>query len=129
MIPQTAIRRNGSNATRAIGPVAALALLPLLMLAPLTNIRAQEASHASGELRGHPSSDVRINGNLAINQVVEGFSDGWNSHDAAAMCRRSPMMSNGSTGAAKPSTAARKSRTSTPCCSPIFTKTPTAPTR
>lgn len=86
MIPQTAIRRNGSNATRAIGPVAALALLPLLMLAPLTNIRAQEASHASGELRGHPSSDVRINGNLAINQVVEGFSDGWNRHDAAAMC-------------------------------------------
>ena len=82
MIPQTAIRRNVLNA-RATGALAALTLmLTLLLLASPASVRAQEASHATS----HPASDLRINGNLAINQVVAGFSDGWNHHDAAAMC-------------------------------------------
>jgi uncharacterized protein (TIGR02246 family) len=81
MIPKTTLRRNALNATRAAGALAALALA-LIVPALRTSARAQDASHATS----HPSSELRINGNLSINQIVTGFSDGWNHHDAAAMC-------------------------------------------
>jgi len=59
---------------RASGMLAALAAL----LTPLTMLQAQVTGHAGGE--------VRLSSDLAIRQVVAGFSDGWNRHDAAAMC-------------------------------------------
>ncbi len=70
----TMIRTISLWVARASGTLAALALL----LAPLTMSRAQETSHAGG--------DAQANSDLAIRQVVAGFSDGWNRHDAAAMC-------------------------------------------
>lgn len=74
MIPRNSNRQDPLNAARGIGTLAVLALL----LAPIAFVRAQEAAHGKSELR--------TNNQLAINQVVAGFSDGWNRHDAASMC-------------------------------------------
>jgi uncharacterized protein (TIGR02246 family) len=69
------IRQNFVNAKRGIGTVAVLLALVLI---PVAVGRTQD--------RGAARSDVCINSNLAIRQVVARFSDGWNRHDAAAMC-------------------------------------------
>jgi uncharacterized protein (TIGR02246 family) len=56
------------------------ATVATLLLASFTIGLAQDASHASGHL-----SDAHIS-DPAIHQVVAGFSDGWNHHNAATMC-------------------------------------------
>jgi uncharacterized protein (TIGR02246 family) len=68
------IRTISQLVARAGGTLAVFAVL----LTSLTMLRAQEAGHAANE--------VRLNSDVAIRQVVAGFSDGWNRHDAAAMC-------------------------------------------
>jgi hypothetical protein len=60
------IRQNFVNAKRGIGTVAVLALV----LIPVVVGRTQDT--------GAAKSDIRINSNLAIRQVVARFSDGWN---------------------------------------------------
>lgn len=59
---------------------AAIGIAILLSCASATAI----AVFAQNE--GRPQGHVIINSNLAIRQVVAGFSNGWNQHDAAAMC-------------------------------------------
>ncbi len=54
-----------------------VAMLILILVPPLAN----SAAHANA-----PDDAKRTGDDAAIREVVAGFSDGWNRHDARAMC-------------------------------------------
>ena len=55
------------------------AMLTALLVIPLAMIAARNA-------QAKPSDSVAAADEAAIKQVVAGFSNGWNMHDASAMC-------------------------------------------
>lgn len=57
----------------------AKAILMALLIAPVAISLARAAT-------GNPAESGSVADEAAIKQVVAGFSDGWNSHDAHAMC-------------------------------------------
>ena len=57
-----------------------MAILIALLAIPLLAISLARAA------AGKPADSTTAADEAAIKQVVAGFSDGWNSHDAHAMC-------------------------------------------
>jgi uncharacterized protein (TIGR02246 family) len=80
--PDGALRLGGVNLEADIMKTRAgniLAVAILLIAAPLAIGLARAAADEAGN-SGNPADDA------AIRQVVAGFSQGWNTHDAHAMC-------------------------------------------
>ena len=67
--------------TKVVDAVKALKLVARVLILMLATTLAIPVARA-----GAPDDDARSSDDTAVREVVAGFSAGWNSHDARAMC-------------------------------------------